>query len=188
MNQAFTPLSNWQNFYVIVGSAAGALTGLQFVVVTLIAQARAASTKTEIRAFGTPTVIHFCIALLVSALTAAPWRSLAHFGASLGIVGLVGAIYSLITFWHARKAAYDPDISDWIWYTILPLAAHLVLVASAVFLCWNSEWPLWMVAADTLNFLLLGVHNSWDTVTYVALNHARKPASTGTNDPNRPNE
>ena len=28
----------WESFYVIVGSSAGALTGLQFVVMTLIAQ------------------------------------------------------------------------------------------------------------------------------------------------------
>jgi len=31
------PLGTWQNFYVIVGSSAGALIGLQFVVMTLIA-------------------------------------------------------------------------------------------------------------------------------------------------------
>ena len=32
-----TALSAWENFYVIVGSSAGALIGLQFVVITLIA-------------------------------------------------------------------------------------------------------------------------------------------------------
>ena len=32
------PLSGWKNFYVILGSSAGALIGLQFVVVTLIAE------------------------------------------------------------------------------------------------------------------------------------------------------
>jgi len=31
-------LSGWENFYVIVGSSAGALIGLQFVVITLIAE------------------------------------------------------------------------------------------------------------------------------------------------------
>jgi len=31
-----TALSGWENFYVIVGSSAGALIGLQFVVITLI--------------------------------------------------------------------------------------------------------------------------------------------------------
>ena len=30
-------LAGWENFYVIVGSSAGALIGLQFVVITLIA-------------------------------------------------------------------------------------------------------------------------------------------------------
>ena len=32
-----TALSGWESFYVIVGSSAGALIGLQFVVITLIA-------------------------------------------------------------------------------------------------------------------------------------------------------
>lgn len=32
-----TEFSGWANFYVIVGSSAGALIGLQFVVMTLIA-------------------------------------------------------------------------------------------------------------------------------------------------------
>jgi hypothetical protein len=33
-----TALDGWENFYVIVGSSAGALIGLQFVVITLIAE------------------------------------------------------------------------------------------------------------------------------------------------------
>ena len=36
---AVWPLPTWQNFYVIIGSAAAALTGLTFVVITLIAGA-----------------------------------------------------------------------------------------------------------------------------------------------------
>ena len=32
-----TALAGWENFYVIVGSSAGGLIGLQFVVITLIA-------------------------------------------------------------------------------------------------------------------------------------------------------
>ena len=37
-----SPLTQWESFYVIVGSSAGALTGLQFVVIALIAEAEAA--------------------------------------------------------------------------------------------------------------------------------------------------
>ena len=32
------PLQGWESFYVIVGTSAGALTGLQFVVLTLITE------------------------------------------------------------------------------------------------------------------------------------------------------
>ena len=38
MHEAVAPqIESWASFYVIVGSSAGALTGLQFVVMTLIA-------------------------------------------------------------------------------------------------------------------------------------------------------
>src|SRR2546428_14082642 len=37
---ALSPLATWQNFYVIIGSAAATLTGLMFVVITLIAGRR----------------------------------------------------------------------------------------------------------------------------------------------------
>jgi lipid-binding SYLF domain-containing protein len=56
-------LGRWESFYVIVGSSAGALTGLQFVVIALIAENQAARSMREIRAFGTPTV---CISALCS--------------------------------------------------------------------------------------------------------------------------
>ena len=36
-------LAQWQNFYVIAGSSAGALTGLQFVVMALIADSEMTS-------------------------------------------------------------------------------------------------------------------------------------------------
>src|SRR6266851_422466 len=77
------PLARWESFYVIVGSSAGALTGLQFVVMALIAEAESGSSMLEVRAFGTPTVVHFCAALLISAVLSAPWHSLSHAGIAL---------------------------------------------------------------------------------------------------------
>jgi hypothetical protein len=149
---------------------------------TLIAQARVAASMREIQAFGTPTVIHFCSALLVSALMAAPWQSLVYFAVCLGIFGVLGMIYSVSIFWHARKASYTPDLGDWIWYTAFPLLAHVALLAAAFLVWWNCKWSLWTIAADSLVFLLLGIHNSWDTVTYVALNHTKPSVDTQTHE------
>ncbi len=83
-----SPFAAWENFYVIVGSSAAALTGLQFVVVVLGAEAR--SIGPEVGAFGTPTVVHFCAALLISAILSVPWRAIANAGLALDAGGRSG--------------------------------------------------------------------------------------------------
>ncbi|MDP9159665.1 MAG: hypothetical protein M3O09_05480 [Acidobacteriota bacterium] len=90
-----SPLAHWENFYVIVGSSAGALTGLQFVVMALIAEGPSPATMQAVRAFGTPTVVHFCAALLISAVLSAPWDNLRNAGFVLGAFGVAGLAYAI---------------------------------------------------------------------------------------------
>ena len=168
------PLSPWQNFYVIVGSSAGALTGLQFVVITLIAQTRAAADMSAIRAFATPTVIHFCSTLFIAAVMTMPWPNIMGLAACLLIGGLAGVIYSVRVIRHARASHYDPDREDWLWYAGFPIAAHLTLLAVACLMWWYSPAALFVLAADTLVFLLIGIHNAWDSVTYMVVEHSRR--------------
>src|SRR5439155_19641977 len=68
-----TAFEGWENFYVIVGSSAGALIGLQFVVITLIADLPIARDGGQAGdAFATPSVVHFGAVLLLSANVSAP--------------------------------------------------------------------------------------------------------------------
>ena len=81
-----TPLTAWQSFSVIVGSSAGALIGLQFVVITLIADMPVTDgTALASSAFATPTIIHFCAALLLSALLNIPWRTVGAAAVACGV-------------------------------------------------------------------------------------------------------
>jgi len=163
-------LARWANFYVIVGSSAGALTGLQFVVIALIAQSGGTTTKREIRAFGTPTVIHFCAALVISVVMNIPWLAVTHLAACLAALAIMGLIYSLTVIMHARKSSgYHPDAEDWFWYTGLPVLAYAMLGVAAI-LAWSlAGWALFVIAGTSVLFLFMGIRNSWDTVTYVAL-------------------
>jgi hypothetical protein len=69
-----TALAGSENFYVIVGSSAGALIGLQFAVITLIAERPTAHADARAGdAFSTPSVVHFAVVLLLSAVVSAPW-------------------------------------------------------------------------------------------------------------------
>ncbi|HEY6766330.1 MAG TPA: hypothetical protein VI386_16355 [Candidatus Sulfotelmatobacter sp.] len=163
-------LARWQNFYVIVGSSAGALSGLQFVVMTLIAEARISSSMREVRAFGSPTIVHFCVALLISAIASAPWNALSGPAVALEVCGIGGVTYSLRTMSHAkRQTGYQPDLEDWIWYGWAPLVTYGVLALAALLLARTTILGLFMVAGSSLALLFIGIHNSWDTVTYIAV-------------------
>lgn len=164
-----SPLSGWESFYVITGSAAGALTGLTFVVMTFIAQPRAPGSPRHVAAFNTPTVVHFCAALFVSALLTAPWPALPPVALLLGISGLAGLVYAgLVAVRLGRLAAYRPDWEDWLWYAALPLVAYTALLVAAVLLPGDPDRTLFVVAAVTLVLLSIGIHNSWDIVAFVA--------------------
>jgi hypothetical protein len=92
-----TPLAGWENFYVIVGSSAGALIGLQFVVITLIANTPIVSGQEQARAaFATPTIVHFGAVLLVAGVQSAPWRGVGPVEVIWGLLGLSGMVYEII--------------------------------------------------------------------------------------------
>ena len=90
-------LSGWENFYVIVGSSAGALIGLQFVVLTLIANRPVVRGEAQAgAAFSTPSVVHFGVVLLLSAVISAPWDGIGAVAVLCGGVGLSGIVYAVI--------------------------------------------------------------------------------------------
>jgi hypothetical protein len=164
------PLRAWESFYVIVGSSGAALTGLQFVVIALIAESRKRATAREISAFGTPTIIHFCAVLLVSAILSAPWHGLTSVSLALGICGVVGVVYGVIVVRRAQvQTAYRPVFEDWLWHAALPLIAYAFLLISAIMITRYPRQVLFAVGATALLLLFIGIHNAWDTVTYITV-------------------
>src|SRR5213079_3444831 len=90
-------LADWNSFYVIVGSSAGALIGLQFVVIALIAETPDARADAQAgAAFATPSVVHFGVVLLLSAVVSAPWHAIGAVAIFWGLVGLGGIVYAVI--------------------------------------------------------------------------------------------
>jgi hypothetical protein len=183
MEAARSPLIAWETFYVIVGSSGAALTGLQFVVIALIAESRARTSARQIDAFGTPTIVHFCAVLLLSAILSAPWGGLSRAGFALGALGLAGVIYGVIVVLRARsQTGYRPVFEDWLWHAILPLIAYALLLSSAILLRRFTHRVLFVVGATALLLLFIGIHNAWDTVTFIAvggLQGEKAPNPTG---------
>lgn len=172
-----SPFAAWENFYVIIGSSGAALTGLQFVVMALGTEGRVIRSNT-VSVFGTPTIVHFCVVLLISAILSAPWAGLTNPALILGGFGAVGIVYLLdITRQVRHQSAYLPVAEDWIWHFVLPLIAYAVLLGAGIRLSQHPGQSLFVVAGVSLLLLLVGIHNAWDSATYIAIQQSQKPES-----------
>jgi hypothetical protein len=171
-----TALDGWENFYVIVGSSAGALIGLQFVVVALIADlptARADAQASD--AFSTPSVVHFGVVLLLSAVVSAPWDGIVAVAVLWGLVGLSGIAYTVVVARRLRvQTAYRPVFEDWLFHVLLPFAAYTTLAGSAFAAYSHTRPALFLVGAAALLLLFVGIHNAWDTVTHLVFVQRRQ--------------
>lgn len=173
-------LSAWESFYVIVGSSAAALTGLQFVVVALVVDVRKGTSLREMDAFATPTIVHFCAALLASAVLSAPWRSIRGPLLILAALGIAGMVYVLVvTRRSTRQTGYQPVLEDRIFHHILPFAAYGVMAIAAEMLRRHEEAALFWIATTTLLLLFIGIHNAWDTVTWIASGGSQETRNSG---------
>lgn len=164
-----TPLAEWQNFYVIVGSAAGALTGLQFIVMVLISDMPSNPGEQETsEAFASPTIVHFVAVLMLSASLVVPWHSLGAASLVWLLAGLGGFFYTLLVVRRMRRqSAYRPVFEDWLFHTMLPLCAYAGLSASACVLRARTREALFGIAGTALLLLYIGIHNAWDNVLYL---------------------
>jgi hypothetical protein len=165
---AMTALSGWENFYAIVGSAAGALIGLQFVVMTLVANMPITRSNAHAGdAFTTPTVVHFGVVLLLSAVVCAPWKEIDIVAVLWGLVGLIGAVYVVLVSRRLRlQSVYQAVFEDRLFHVFVPFTAYAMLAVSACATYSHPRPALFLLGTATLLLLFSGIHNAWDIVTY----------------------
>ncbi|HKG54437.1 MAG TPA: hypothetical protein VKB04_09260 [Anaerolineales bacterium] len=175
-------LSNWQNFYMLIGTAAATLTGLMFVVTTLIAgiDAHLSTLNAAVSAFNTPTVVQFGIVLLLAGILSAPWQTLSSLSVLLGLVGLGMVFYWIIVLRRMwRVPHYQSTLEDWLWYMAFPFLANVSLIVAAFMLPQNSAPALYIVGSAMIVLLLTGIRNAWDNVTFLAVERAHSENKAG---------
>lgn len=184
-------LAGWENFYVIVGSSAGALIGLQFVVITLISEGPTGQEEARAsKAFASPTVVHFSLVLLISAFVSVPWQHVTPFAACLSLAGLGGLAYTGVVARRVRtQSVYQPLMEDRAFHVLLPGAAYAALLCSAgMALCYAAP-AMFGSAAAALLLLFTGIHNAWDMVVYnVFIWRRTKKGDAGTQAPSPPTD
>jgi hypothetical protein len=164
-------LAGWDNFYVITGGAAGGLTGLTFVVITLAADAHRVK-SVAVRAFVTPTIVHFGAVLALAAYMSMPRHTVVSLSLGLGAVGLAGLVYvaSIAAGIHRLKGAYTPVLEDWVWNVILPALCFCILLTLGFLFSTEPKRCLYGVAAAIMLLMIVGIHNAWDIAVWNSVN------------------
>jgi hypothetical protein len=167
-----SPLAGWENFYVIIGSSAGGLTGLTFVVIALVRDA-ARVQPAGLATYVTPTIVHFGAALALAAFLSMPRLSLPGVSAALAVVGLPGLIYGGLLARRLRgqrtSPLYIPVREDWIWNVIFPSGAYGGLLISGVLIWHRTPATLYAVAGLSAALLFIGIRNAWDIAVWMTL-------------------
>ena len=169
-----SPLAGWDNFYVIIGSSAGGLTGLTFVVIALVRDVMRGVNRTGLGAFVTPTIVHFCGVLALAAFMSVPHQRIVTLSAGLAVAGVVGLLYGKTVAGHmsAHTGQYLPVREDWVFNVILPTIAYALLFVMAIAIWRYPAEALWGVAVATLGLLLIGIRNAWDIAVFMAITRA----------------
>lgn len=167
-------LAPWENFYLILGPAAGALIGLQFVVMTLVAEQPHRSAEDVGNAFSTPTVVHFAMVLLIACMAAAPWGSIRPLALLVAAIGVFGVGYTILVARRmSEQDGYHTETVDWLSYIGVPGLVYAVLALCAF---WTLRAPaegLFGVGFAALALLFTGVYNCWDGIVFLVARKAK---------------
>lgn len=164
------PLEGWDNFYVMLGTAAAGLLGLTFVVIALISEARRA-TSAGTSGYITPTVVHFGTVLGLSCFSSVPHQNVTSLSLGFGAVAIGLLIYTGVIAANMRRfsANYVPVLEDWIWHVLLPFIVYCGLLAMAFLLWRRPRQAMYGVASALTLLLFVGIHNSWDVAVSVTM-------------------
>jgi hypothetical protein len=162
-------LADWNNYYIIVGSAAAGLTGLTFVVIALAADARKAN-PAGLSAYVAPTVIHFGCVLALSAFLCMPGHTVLSLSVGFGAVGIFGVLSGYFVARGILRIAdfYAPVLEDWIWHISGPEIAYAMLCLMSLLVWHHVTFALYGVALITAVLLFIGIHNAWDVALSIS--------------------
>jgi len=158
----------WHDFYLLIGTAAATLIGLMFVAASIAASTMTEQHKAGLKAFFSPTVVHFAAVLITCVVLSAPLRKWVTLGALVLAVGAVGVGYSLTVWVRMGRGGFTAkiDLADRFWYALSPVAGHLLVVVAGIAALLHNEHSLELLAIAILLLLLAGLRNAWDITAW----------------------
>jgi len=164
-------LHDWDNFFIMAGSAGATLIGLLFVAVTVGTGLSTSRMVSGTRAFLTPTLVHFGSVLFQALALLAPWPSAWPIGIILGLGGLTGLAYQINVILMRRKVSFVLlDWYDWLPHAAVPALGNASLIAGAAGLIAEKSFAPYAIAGAITLLLFAGVYGAWDLTLWIVRN------------------
>jgi uncharacterized membrane protein len=147
----------WDTFFFLVGSSAGALIGLMFIVITLTAGHEPRRVERGAPVYVTPIVFHFAVVFIVSVISVVPGMLPSAVAVILGVGAIAGLAYSIVTTVRlCRRGWIDPIPvwSDKCFYGFLPTIIYLALAGAAIAVPLTERKVVMAIGAIVLGLLL----------------------------------
>jgi hypothetical protein len=171
----------WDSYFEMLGTAAGSLIGLLFVVVTLTSNFERSQALRGASVYMTPTAAHFAVALSICCVTLAPGLSPFWSTALLGVIiaaGLANALRAAVGIRrYERETDHHVHWSDFWWYGVTPAVVYVGLAVCVAGLGLGFGKAVYGLAIASLLLLLVAIRNAWDLVTWMAPQGTLNPAN-----------
>lgn len=161
----------WENFFYLIGSAAGALIGLMFIVITLTAGHEPRRVSRGAPVYVAPIVFHFAVVFVVSAISEMPGLQSWAVSMLFGLCAIAGLLYSAATAVRLCRRGWEDPIPGWsdkCFYGFLPTIVYLAFAVAVVAVWVVERKAVFAISAIMLALLLLGIRNAWDLATTLA--------------------
>jgi hypothetical protein len=161
----------WENFFYLIGSAAGALIGLMFVVITLTANHEPRRVSRGAPVYVTPIVFHFAVVFVISAILEMPGIPSALIALLFSLCAIAGLVYAAITTIRLCSKGWEDPIPGWsdkCFYGFFPTAIYVALLGVTIAVWMAQRKPVFALGVIMLTLLLLGIRNAWDLATTLA--------------------
>ncbi len=159
----------WHDFFVLLGTGAATLVGLMFVAASVGTHVLEEKNRPALEVFLGPTVVHFASVLFISILALVPshtWLTLSGVFAAAGLIGLPYSTMIAVRLLHRR---YEVDITDQLFYALLPMVGYAFVLIAAAMLFLRHDTGLIAAAASLITLLLAGIRNAWDMTLWIVL-------------------
>lgn len=165
-------LHDWQNFYILTGTASATLIGLLFVVISNGSYIPVQQAKEYTRTFVNPILFVYGEVLCVSCLALMPLDSMLLFSCVLAVLGVLDLLFTGKVLWRIRVVHRDDaDVERiyWLWYILLPGMVSLLLLASAFGLFFGEPLTVPVIAVIVLLSLVIGLRNTWNLMLWLTM-------------------